>query len=388
MKKLLVLLFVIFGFGLGIRSAHALEFRSGEMISISEDASVSGSLVATGRSVTIKGFIPGDLFCAGQHVAIDADIDGDVICGAQTLSISGRVNGDVRLAGQDIRLSDVQISRNATLFGQDIILDAASGVRGEITTGAQHFETAGIIGKGITGGAQTASINGSVMGTVQMYIENLTLGDRAKLTGDLKYQSDSDASIAPTATVSGSIQKTLPQKPKAEKLNPKIIKESSWAGLLSKILIFSLIGIALVKLFPAFSLRVTDAMETQTLKSFGFGFLSLFIIPVVLVLFAVTIIGIPVTIFGFLLWLFLLFMSRIFVTLTLGKFILRQWKSAKQTDWVWIVVVGVVISTIVFKLPGIGGLLSFLAVIWGFGGFLLTLPWFSKKSKPVKKLAN
>lgn len=387
MKKFLIAFFALILFVVSGKSASALEFRSGETIDISEIASVSGSLVATGRTITIDGTVNGDLFCAGQNVTIRGDVDGDIICAAQTITLWGKVNGDVRVASQNVHFISAQVARNVTAFAQDITLDDTTAVRGEVYVNAQRFELGGIVGGGISGNTQDARISGGVIGNVQLDVESLTLANKATISGSLVYKSDKTAQIANSATVSGSITQDKPkvvEKTQVTKMQPQF----SLFGFLSRALIYSLLGIVLLRFFPRFSARMVANIENQTGKGLGFGILGLFAVPVILVLLAITIIGIPIALFGLFLWLSVLFLSRIFVVVVVGKYILNRFNSPKVRDEMWIVVVGVLVSTLAFKLPFVGVLFSFIALVLGFGAFLLTLPWFNKNQKSVKKLAN
>jgi len=373
------LLAIIFIFAFAT-SAQAFEFRSGDNISFPQDASTSGSLAIAGRNVTVDGNVDGDLFCAGQNITINADIDGDVLCAGQTITINGRVNGDVRTAAQSVIFSTGQVVRNVTAFAQDVFMRGRSAVRGEVGVGAQHFELSeSVIGKDLTGGAETANINGGVGGDVRLEVDQLTLGPEATIAGSLQYGSDNDAVISENATVSGSITKSTPikQEKKETATRAERTRDSfSLAGLLSKLVFYGLLAFVLMSLFPKYTARISEVLKHDVGKSVGFGFLSLFVIPILLLLLTITIIGIPVAILGFFVWMTLMFTARIFIIPLVGDWTLDQLKYKDKTPLLS-VVVGTVVTVLLFKIPVLGGLFAFLAMLWSFGAMLLTLPQFA-----------
>lgn len=388
-KPFILSLIFIFAF---VVPAHAFEFQSGENITFPQNASTSGSLAIAGRNVTVDGNVDGDLFCAGQNVTINGDIDGDVLCAGQTITINGRVNGDVRTAAQSVMFSAAQIVRNVTAFGQDVFLRARSAVRGEVGVGAQNFELSeSVIGKDLTGGVETATINGGVGGDMRLEVNQLTLGPEATIAGSLQYGSDKEAVISENATVSGSITKTAPIKPEKKETVARVERTRetfSLAGLLGKLVFYGLLAFVFISLFPKYTLHISDVLRNDAGKSVGFGFLSLFVIPILLLLLCVTIIGIPVAILAFLAWMTFMFVARIFIIPLVGDWVLEQLKYKGATPLLS-VAVGTVVTVVLFKIPFVGGLLAFVAMLWSFGAMLLTLPQFAHlRTGAAKRMVN
>jgi|GEM_PF-822892 len=372
--------------------AHAFEFRSGDNISFPQDASTSGSLAIAGRNITVDGNVDGDLFCAGQNITVNGDIDGDILCAGQTITINGRVNGDVRTAAQSVIFSTGQVVRNVTAFAQDVFMRSRSAVRGEVGVGAQNFElTESVIGKDLTGGAETATINGGIGGDVRFEVDQLTLGPEATIAGSLQYGSDNDAIISENATVSGTISKTAPMKPENDRVERRVERTRdsfSLVGLLSKLVFYGLLAFVLLNLFPKYTARISDVLRNDVGKSVGFGFLSLFVIPMLLLLLTITIIGIPVAVLGFLAWMTLMFVARIYIIPLVGDWTLGQLKYKEKTPLLS-VIVGTVVTVVLLKVPFVGGLLAFLAMLWSFGAMILTLPQFSHfRSGASKRTVN
>lgn len=393
MKKLFLSLSLLLLPLLIPQNVSALEFKSGDYIELAQDASSSGSLIATGRNISIKGTVSGDLFCAGQNIDVSGNVDGDVICAGQSIRISGRVNGDIRTAGQTIELTTAQVFRNLTAFGQDILLRNKTGIRGEVGIGAQHLELSeSIVGKDISGGVESANLNGGVGGNVYLETEHLSLGPTATIAGSLRYGSDNDLAMSETATVSGTITKTEPKmESKVAEKKEKVTESGfSLASIVGKFIFFGLIGLVLIKLAQGFTENFVTTAETQSLKSLGFGFLTLLIVPIVAILIAITLIGIPLTILIFLVLGAVIFISRILVAIAIGKLFFKQFKNEKQHSLEWSLLVGLIISLFLFQLPVIGSIAVFFSMLWGLGTFVLLLPWFNKEKTNhlTKKTVN
>ena len=389
MKRLSALLF-IFGFFFLFNftsTVSAAEFKSGEVVDTSDSMVTNGSLFISGRRLTVRGTVNGDLFCAGQMVIIEADVLGDVICAGQTLTINGTVAGDARLAGQTIVINGV-IENNLTSFGQTIDLPQAGIVSGEVFAAAQDFTVQGTIGKTLNGGFESAELDGKIGDDVQLTVNTLRIGSGSSVWGNLTYESANETVVPVTASISGTVRRT---EPTAKELTARPLRPIastgmhafSWVGWSMRVLTYIVLGLLMAMIFPVFTKKILDLTEQYPGRSLLLGFVSFFVIPILLVLLVITLIGIPIAVIGLFLWLFFLFISRITFALFIGKKVLRQLKLKQVDSMVWVTVTGVLTTAILFKIPFLGWLLSCIAVMWGFGAMLQLIPFLAPK--PAKK---
>ncbi len=353
---------------------YGIEFRGGENIRVEKDQIISESLFVGGNSVTIEGTVDGDLFCGGQNVVISGTVNGDVLCAGQNLRVSGTVNGNTRIAGQTVSL-DGFILRNVNALGQTISIAPSATISGELLFGAQALDLAGFVGKTLFGGGQQITISGVVEGDVNVEAEKVVLDEGAQVAGALRYASKQIATIADSASVSGEVVRSEPKyaDPEDEKRRAAPVKPAWPVSTFPAIVLHMILGCIVVALFPKYAKRVSATLVDNPVIMALKGALAMFVIPAASIILMITIIGIPAGLLGFILFGLALSVSRLFVALVVGEKLLEQFSEKNMGNLYAQVLVGVPVLWLLIKMPLLGGLLSFIVVIWGLGGVLWAL---------------
>jgi len=382
--KLFRLLVVFLLFGIifqKVPQVSAFEVRSGESVTIDHSQTINSWILVAGTTVVVDGVVRGDVYCAGKQITISGLVDGDVLCAGQSITISGVVTGDARLTGQAVGISGV-VRRNAAFAGQTATLTDEGSVNGEILFAGQSISVNGLVGKGISGVGQSAAINGRVNSDVWFVGQTLAVGEKAVVGGNVKYTSQSQIQVPRTASVAGTITFTQAEKKNNQgmpRLNfPKRHTPSVVGALLSigwNLFIISLV----ILLFPKVTAHITRLMKEWVLPTGVIGFVGLVAVPIAGILLAITIIGIPFALVLFIAYAFFLAVSRIFPTLILGEYIVERFFPKKKDNRFLPVVLGVPVAWCMFNAPFVGGLVSFVALLWGFGGILRALLKIRKK---------
>ncbi|HUD18983.1 MAG TPA: polymer-forming cytoskeletal protein [Patescibacteria group bacterium] len=352
-----------------VPAAHAFEVESGEMVDVSRDQVIDGSLFIGAKSVKVDGVVHGDVYCAGNDVTISGTVEGDVICAAQMLRVSGVVDGNLRLAGQTITIEG-PVKRNVTAFGQTLTQSQASSVSGELFVAAQTLTQNGIIGKSLGGYGETIGINGKVHGNVDVETSSLILGDSAKVYGNLHYVSDTKVVVPKSASILGMVTNEPTAKQNKQQAAAKPAPNPWPANAIPSILFFLVVGLLMLKFMPAVTQKIFTVMKEDPIAVALKGFVYLMVVPVVAVILAVTIIGIPFALLLVLLYIIAIAISRLFVALWVGWYILDSFKAKTKDNTFLQIAVGVPVLWFMFKAPFVGGIVGFLAVIWGLGGMV------------------
>ena len=337
--------------------ASAQSFRSGENVVIGGQETVNGALYAAGNSVTVSGRVVGDVFCAGQNITIDARVEGDVICAGQNVKVGGTVSGDIRLAGQTINV-DGKVSGSATVAAQSLTISSGGSIARDLTGGVQNLTLTGSIGRDLTIGAEQATLNGEVGRNVTSEINRLSLGSQAVIGGNLTYTSSSDANVARQAQISGQ---TARLEPKVEE-EQKEFAGAVFAGVLYFLTAMLLIALVLILVLPRLMHSVTENAVKKPGWTALVGFLSLVIVPVVIVLSFMTIIGIPLGILLSLAWVLILLLTGPVAAYYLGRVVF-----ADKQHPVFMMLVGAILLWILYLVPVLGLLVMFLVGIFGTG---------------------
>jgi cytoskeletal protein CcmA (bactofilin family) len=385
MKRLLLTLAMIIGLGTvsslaWINISHAADVRSGDAPSVGKSETVEGSVYIAGRDVTVSGTIKGDVFCAGVNIFVTGKVEGDVICAGQIVRITGTVTGDVRLAGQQVDLgADVQGSATVAAQSFDFLPDAKIGR--DLTVWGENARIDGTVGRDVLGGGSQVLMSAAVGRNVQLDTDNLALEQKAKIAGDLSYQSTSQATVEDGATVSGSTHFTPRPANKQRYDGPALALWSTLYGLGSLLLI----GLAAIAIAPRWFDALGAAVRNRPVASFGFGAVGLLATPIVVVLLMVTVVGIPLGLMLLLTWIAALVASFAITSYAVG------WWTVEKIDWpprgrrIASLVIGLILVGMLGLIPVIGALVRIASLLFGLGAIGVVL---IKRLRPSKNKAT
>lgn len=351
--------------------SYAFQLKNDENATIGGNETINTTLYISGKSITVNGTINGDLFCAGQTITVNGTINGDVICAGQTITVNGTVAGDMRVAGQYITVKGT-VQRNSTVFGQGLYITKDATLNGDLLTAAQTVSQEGKINGELYGSTQELSLAGTVNKDVNVEVEKLTVTNDATLSGKLIYTSTNKADIANNSAIQGGISQKAPEVSQKEREQAPL-REGWFLAKLSSVLSFALTTLLTVLLFPLFTKKVTALMTKSPGMTIGWGALALFVTPIAVIFLLFTIIGLPVAFVLALIWIAALIISRAYTGMIVGEYILSKYFPTVQRTPLIIALVGTVICSLVFFIPVVGGLLSFIAILWGLGGLVLSI---------------
>lgn len=353
--------------------ASAFTTKAGEIISLDKDQVVDGSYYAAGNSIVIDGKVTGDLVCAAQSVTVNGEVGGDVICTGQSVNINGKVGGNLRSAASSIILNGT-VGKNATLASANLSTNASSTIGGDLLMALASADLRGKIGKDLAGIGSIVKLGGEIGNNVKLRLDNgkgrptvLEVSDSAKIGGNLDYLARKEALISKGAQIKGAIQPSFFPEKEAKKF-----RGINWAfSTLYSIFASLIIGLVLVSLWGEEIRRLTDNMLEQTGKAFGWGLVSLLIVPPLAIILLFTVIGIPLAFLLIVVWLIALCLSRLLVAILIGRSILEKLWPNKSKSMMLAMVFGIIITWLLFSTPFIGWIFGLAAILWGLGGIFM-----------------
>lgn len=360
------------------QTALAQSFQTGDNINTGQNQQINQTLFLAGRNIDVNSEVFGDVFCAGMNITVSGTVHGDVICAGQTVNVSGTVDGDVRLAGQTVTLS-ANVSGNATVGGQSFTLTSQGKVGGDLSSGSSDANINGAVGRDLAVGGQNVVLASSVGGNVQASTTNLDLTSTANVAGNIQYTSANELSQASGAVVKGEITRTEPKQTSTPKRGAVFGFAIGWFVYWFLAMLFAAMALAL--LFPRALQHITDQAMPQPWKALLVGAVAGLLAPALIVLLAITVIGIPLAILAALLWLVALLLSGPVFGYYLGRLILRD---SRQP--LLIMLAGASLLIVWYFLP-ILGFLGLIAAVW-FGTGMILLEAFRRTPKPVYDLSK
>jgi cytoskeletal protein CcmA (bactofilin family) len=312
----------------GVTAAQSVQGASSTIV-VEEDETVS-SINALAGSIVVRGTVTGDVSGAAGtiHVTEDGRVAGSISGAAGDVRIDGIVEGDVS-AGT----GNVQVTETATIGG-------------DVNIGAGYVR-----------------INGRIDGDVRVGAETILLGPDADIGGEFRYDAI-QFTQDPAATVAGGV---------VEDSNLRDIGAftlPSWVTWGYSLLANIVLGVVLLTLFPAFSARLTGRVSDEPAITGGIGLLTLVGAPILLALIAITIIGIPLAIFGAIAFGLAIWVGVVYGQYAVGAWVLRR--AGRDDRWLALVV-GLVGFAILGAVPVLGGFLVFGALLLGLGALVLGL---------------
>lgn len=289
-----------------------------------------------------------------------------------TIIVEGTVTGDVSGVAGNIVISD-----GGTVEGN---LDVASGnvqiagtVEGDVSAGAGtvHLTEGGVVGGTFDVGAADVRIDGTINGDASIGADTIYLGEGASLAGSLTYDGTLEGNLD---AVAGEITR---DRSLGVGLATDIQPFLWWVFTVNVFILNFLLGALLLGFFPRFSDGVANRVASKPLQSGAIGFGTVVILPVALLLIALTVIGIPITIGGL-----LLFALLVWIGLVYGRFAIGVWLlSYTGVDNRWVaLLVGLLVGVILWQIPVVGGLLNFLIFLLGLGALVSGL--YARRRRP------
>ena len=100
------------------------------------------------------------------------------------------------------------------------------------------------------------------------------------------------------------------------------------------------------------------------------GFIAIIVVPVIILTMAITLIGIPLALLVAVLFAIALLVSKVFVSIWAGRYLLDRLNANKEDKMYINILVGVPVAGLLFAIPFLGGLAGFFGGIWALGAMI------------------
>ncbi len=396
--------------------ALSSDVRFTKDLTIAANEIVNDDVYLAGDRVRIDGTVNGDAIVAGKEIIINGVVTGDVMAAGRSIIINGKVNDDIRMAGQTIALeSKAQIGDDAMLAGWGLEQLAGSNIGGDLYFGGFQALLAGNVSQNVVVGTNSLELRGTIGKDVRANVLGdpnvlqflpqperelpqiplgLTIGDTAKISGNLSYRSTKAGQIAKDARIAGQVQYTNIEVDRvyAESRNPV---NPLWAIVwqIQRLLALLLIGWALLRWVPRWTQGLAETIQTQPWQCLGWGAVgAIAVVPTAITIFLViallgTLFAVTLPMFippligvGFLtyialslgLTLIVAYIAPILVSL-LGGQRLMQLVRPMETRQIAILGSGLLMFVILTAIPVLGWVISLIAALFGLGAMWVSL---------------
>ena len=285
---------------------------------------------------------------------------------AGRVSLSGQVGGDVLVTGGQVRLlPDATIGGDVVVAAGEVVLE--STVRGAVR---------------VAGGQ--IMLDGPVAGPVRVRARSLTIGEQARLGGELTYWAPREAAIHPAAEINGPTTFHLVAGVDQGRLERALLRIGITFLLLALFMTLSA-GLFGVLVFP----NLSEDLVRQTFQNFGGGllrgFVLFFVLPAAAFLVTLTVVGLPIALIAGLVHVSFGIISAVYAGIALGSFLWKAVTKREEYEVTWkTVLVGIPSMAFLSLVPVVGLLVSaafFLTVF----GVLYQRFWLAARGRILSK---
>jgi hypothetical protein len=277
--------------------------------------------------------------------------------------MTGQVDGSIRGYAGNITIKG-KVGRNVMTFGGDVNIDHDAAITGSVTTGSGRLSLDGHVGRDLLAFAGQANLSGSIDGSAKIRGGELNIDSSTVIKGPVEFEGDREPQVSPQATL-GSPVRFVKRTTGPNYSNPHYyVWQVIWMAA------FILYGLVLYSLMPKFSQEAVKSAE-QYGAAAGLGVLVLFGVPIAACIACVTVVGLFIGVSTLFVWWASVYFAQVVVGTVVG-----QWLMGRTSEF-WPVVgrmaVGVVIVRLCTTIPGVGGWVKFVAVLWGIGAISLAV---------------
>lgn len=322
---------------------------------------------AAGKLLLIDRPVRGDLIAAGNEMEVAAPVTGDALLAGGSVVVSKAIGQSLYAAAGKLLIND-SVGRNVRVAGGRIEFSPISEVAGNVTAAGGQIELRGNVKGYVQAVGGRVLIDAIIVGNVEATSGQVELGPNARITGTFRYSSREPLKRDPAAQTNGGVEtfEAPGGWPVPENIEHNMGRGGGWIWTIGLLLVAALLMTAV----PNFFGRVAETLRRRPGMSVLTGFVILVCMPVAALVFLITIIGVPLGLLTLLLYLPLLIVGYVATGISLGEWGMLRLKNDRASPTILrtgAAVAGVLIVSLVARIPWVGTGVALVALIAGVG---------------------
>lgn len=374
-----------------------IEESTGEVLgeTIVEDVAMvenKGPHFYFGEEVVIDEDLMGDVYVAGGSVEVNGTIDGDLMVVGGTVTLNGNVIQDIRAGGGTILVNGV-VGQNLTIGGGTVMFGPSVMVGNSIVAGAGEISLNGeVLGKVLLGGG-AAKIAGNYGSDVSAQVDTIEVAPGVVIAGSLMAEAQTDAQISTEADIQGdSLVSVTPVEERERRSDDKmesvggVLVKATLVEFMMKLMMGVISGSLLIYFLPKFALQLSDKVISSPMSNLGWGFVYLFLTPIVILLTMVSIVALPVSGVIALFYIFTFIIAKWVSAYAIGVKLAQNLNVKALENKYLGFAMGMLILNAVRFVPVLGWIVETIAFLIGMGAIfsMVKTNILSKKPKKIK----
>jgi len=283
-----------------------------------------------------------------------------------TITMEGSVGRSWGGAGQSVRSSG-DLGRGLAAGGETVAVLPGGSVGGSGMMGGDRLSVAGPVGGSVLAGGSRLEVDAPIEGDLRFTGDKLFLGAGAAIAGHARYTGPTEPEREPGA-------------PNVEWSEPEPEETSVWDEVMSIATRWGMglaLGLVLV-LLASGPLGAMAAIGGRPIGPLLLGLLLFVGLPFAAILLAITFIGLPLAFAVGMLYVFLLYASRVIAAMVVGQAIMGL--ASTNLQRIGRIALGLGILVLAVEVPYIGGIVGLLVMFFGLGAFGL---WIWRSRRPA-----
>ena len=346
-------------------STRAQQVAGGTTVRVESGETREGDLYAMGELVEIAGHLNGDLIAGAQRIRTTGPVDGDLFAGARSVEIRGPVGDSTRIVGDQLTV-DARIDGDLLAAGNQIQVLEGARVTGDVMAGGAFIRIDGTVDGDVRLAGGEIVITGTVRNNATLRADRIDLAPGASIGGDLDYQARTPLSPEAAARVMGTV--TYEEQVEDDSSGITAGGVLFWGWQTAAALLAGLLAVAL---FRGAMQHLVSAIAGETTVGALLGFVAFLIVPAASVVTMVTVVGLPIGVSAFFLFLVALYLAKLPVAVWIGEQLLALAGRSGASPYA-AMAVGVVAIYALFAIPYLGWLFWLAATWLGLGAIVLS----------------
>ena len=349
--------------------AHAAEgdeTRAAKTYGLEEGQTHKGDLYLYTGSIRIGGVQQGDVTACTESLTVTGNVTGDMYVLAHRITIDGKVGDSARFMGGGVRVNGT-IEGDLLVLGRDVILTPEAHVTGDVSVFAGSVVIDGTVDGSLKATGGKVVVGGRIAKDATIKSDEVEIGPNARVGGDLSYTSRNQLDLEGKGIVAGDISYKKSKEKVERGVRSAVGRCVKWIWFTTAGLV---VGLTALAIFRRTAPAILGALSGDTLRSAGFGFMTVVVVPVAAVLSCILIVTIPLAVLVVVLYLIAIYIAKVPVGLWLGNWLLRTLGRPEPSPY-WSLTTGLLILYVVFTIPFLGSLVWFACLFVGLGAMVL-----------------
>ena len=363
---------------LGLGSlALGIEIIQTNQYTLATSATLPAELWLSAGRITLAGQAQDDLFLLGASdtmksdgtngvVTLEGECCNDVWALGNIVELSGQVRDHARFLARTVTISG-SIARGALLMGSAVHLTKTSQLDGDAWLMGENLVAEGTVQGRLTMIGQNVTMAGTFATNVHIMAQDIVVLPGTRIAGNLVYRSATELILDKDVRLAGQlIREPMPASPSGGLFSPlQSVVVQLW--LFAAALV---VGAIFFWLFPQVGQQAVAHLAASFWKCLLVGFFVLALSPMVCLLAAISLVGLPFSLLVMTALGILMYLSKLVVAVYIGRLGLL---GRRNTRFVWAFFLGLLFLYIGASAGVVGIIVWFLIVCAGTGSLVLTL---------------